>query len=136
MILFKFITLIGGFFMKYAKDLGISLLFIIGSFIILTFLITTLNYFNLFSSGLVSVFKIIIPIVSLFIGGFRIGKKSTKKGWLEGLKLSLIFTIILILFNLLGLGNKMEFKNILYYMIIIASCMFGGMLGINKTEAK
>lgn len=122
--------------MKYAKDLGISLLFIIGSFIILTFLMTTLNYFNLFSSGLVSVFKIIIPIFSLFLGGFIIGKKSSKKGWLEGLKLSLIFTIILILFNLLGLGNKIEFKNILYYIIIIASCMFGGMLGINKTDTK
>ncbi len=122
--------------MKYAKDLGISLLFIIGSFIILTFLMTTLNYFNLFSSGLVSVFKIIIPIFSLFLGGFIIGKKSSKKGWLEGLKLSLIFTIILILFNLLGLRNKIEFKNILYYIIIIASCMFGGMLGINKTDTK
>lgn len=122
--------------MKYAKDLGISLLFIIGSFIILTFLMTTLNYFNLFSSGLVSVFKIIIPIFSLFLGGSIIGKKSSKKGWLEGLKLSLIFTIILILFNLLGLRNKIEFKNILYYIIIIASCMFGGMLGINKTDTK
>ena len=73
---------------------------------------------------------------SLFLGGFIIGKKSSKKGWLEGLKLSLIFTIILILFNLLGLGNKIEFKNIVYYIIIIASCMFGGMLGINKTDTK
>ena len=122
--------------MKYAKNLGFSLLFIIGSLIILTLLLTFFNYFNLFSNGLVSTFKIIIPIISLFAGGFFIGKKSSKKGWLEGLKLSLIFTIILILFNLLGLGNKLELKNILYYLIIIISCIFGGMLGINKNNSE
>lgn len=122
--------------MKYAKNLGFSLLFIIGSLLILILLLTFFNYFNLFSNGLVSTFKIIIPIISLFAGGFFIGKKSSKKGWLEGLKLSLIFTIILILFNLLGLGNKLELKNILYYLIIIISCMFGGMLGINKNNSE
>lgn len=121
--------------MKYAKDLGISLLFIIGSLLILTLLITFLNYFNLFSNSLVSVFKIIIPIASLFIGGFLMGKKSSKKGWLEGLKLSLVFTVLLILFNILGLRNKIELKNILYYVIIIVSCIFGGMLGINKNSS-
>ncbi|MEI3499671.1 MAG: TIGR04086 family membrane protein [Bacilli bacterium] len=120
--------------MKYAKNLGFSLLFIIGSLLILTLLLTLFNYFNLFSNGIVSTFKIIIPIISLFAGGFFIGKKSCKQGWLEGLKLSLIFTIILILFNSLGLGNKLELKNILYYLIIIISCMFGGMLGINKNN--
>ena len=122
--------------MKYAKNLGFSLLFIIGSLLILTLLLTLFNYFNLFSNGIVSTFKIIIPIISLFAGGFFIGKKSSKKGWLEGLKLSLIFTIILILFNLLGLGNKLELKNILYYLIIIISCIFGGMLGINKNNSE
>lgn len=120
--------------MKYAKDLGISLLWIIGGLLILTFLMTILNYWNIFSSGIVSILKIIIPIISLFIGGFIIGKKSSKKGWLEGFKLSLIFIILLILFTILGLGNKIEIKNILYYLIIIISCMFGGMLGINKTD--
>lgn len=122
--------------MKYAKNLGISFLFIISSLIILTFIITTLHFFNLFSNGIVSVFKIIIPIISLFIGGFYIGKKSNEKGWLEGLKIGLIFIIILILFNLLGLQTKIEFKNILYYLIIIASSIFGGMLGINKTNSE
>ena len=63
------------------------------------------------------------------------GKKSSKKGWLEGLKLSLVFTVLLILFNILGLRNKIELKNILYYVIIIVSCIFGGMLGINKNSS-
>ena len=66
--------------MKYAKNLGFSLLFIIGSLLILTLLLTLFNYFNLFSNGIVSTFKIIIPIISLFAGGFFIGKKSSKQG--------------------------------------------------------
>ena len=37
---------------------------------------------------------------------------------------------------ILGLGNKLELKNILYYLIIIISCMFGGMLGINKNNSE
>ena len=120
--------------MNYLKKTGISLLYIIGFILILTFLITLLNYFNIISKNVVSVFKIIIPIVSLFIGGFIIGKKSSKKGWLEGLKLSLIFLFIFILFNYLGLKNNIEFKNLLYYLIIITSTCFGSMLGINYNK--
>ena len=52
--------------MKYAKNLGFSLLFIIGSLLILTLLLTLFNYFNLFSNGIVSTFKIIITIISCF----------------------------------------------------------------------
>lgn len=120
--------------MNYLKKAGISLLYIIGFILILTFLITLLNYFNIISKNVVSVFKIIIPIVSLFIGGFVTGKKSSQKGWLEGLKLSLIFLFIMILFNYLGLKNNIEFKNLLYYLIIIVSTCFGSMLGINYNK--
>lgn len=120
--------------MNYLKKIGISLLYIIGFILILTFLITLLNYFNIISKNVVSVFKIIIPIVSLFIGGFVTGKRSSQKGWLEGLKLSLIFLFIFILFNYLGLKNNIEFKNLLYYLIIIISTCFGSMLGINYNK--
>lgn len=102
------------------------------SILIITFLVTILNYFGILSKNIVSIFKIIIPMVSLFIGGFAMGRKSYKKGWLEGILLSIIFIIILILFNTLGLGNKIELRNLLYYLIMIISCMFGSMLGINK----
>ena len=122
--------------MEYIKKLGISLGITIGSILILTLLITILNYFNLFSEGLVNVFKIIIPIISLFVGGFLMGKSSNEKGWIEGLKFSLIFIILLILFNLMGLGSSLEFKNLLYYVIIIISSIFGGILGINKNSTE
>lgn len=122
--------------MKYLKQIGKAILVMTIFLITSTFLITLLNYFNIIGSGFLSILKIAIIIITLFIGGYLIGKESSKKGWLEGLKLSLIFTIILILFSILGFGNKLEFKHILYYGILIISCMFGSMLGINKSNQK
>ena len=118
--------------MNYLKNIGISMLYIIGFILVLTLLSTALNYFNIIGKNTITVLKIIIPIISLFIGGYYIGKKSNKKGWLEGLKLSLIFSVILIIFNYLGFDNSFEIKNILYYLIIIISCIFGSMIGISK----
>ena len=118
--------------MKYFKDIaiitGIMLLFIS----IFTLIITTLNYFDLFGKGTTSIFKIIIVVVSYFIGGVLIGKKSNKKGWLEGLKFGLIFSILLFLFNILGLHTKIDLKLLFYYLILITSCIFGSMVGISK----
>ena len=75
--------------MNYIKNIGISFLFITGIILVLTLLISILNYFNIITGSFLSVFKILTCIISLFVGGFVIGKNSNKKGWLEGLKLSL-----------------------------------------------
>lgn len=122
--------------MNYLKKLGFSFLFIIGSILVLTFLITIFNYFDIMSDKVASIFKIIIPVISLFIGGFYIGKKSLKKGFIEGLKLGLIFSIILILFNFLGLNNSFKLKYILFYLILIISSTLGSMIGINIKKSK
>ena len=120
--------------MKYLKKLGISFLYIIGFILILTFITTLLSYFNILSDKVTSIVKIIIPVISLFIGGFYIGKKSLKKGFLEGLKLGGIFSLILIIFNYLALNNSFKFKYLLFYMILIISSIFGSMIGINKKK--
>lgn len=120
--------------MKDIKNLSISLGIIISSILIMTFLFSSLYYFKLLSSNTLAIFKIIIPIFSLLLGGFIIGRKSEKKGWLEGVKLGFIFLILLILFNILGLGYKIEVKNIIYYLIIMISCILGSMIGINLSN--
>ena len=85
--------------MKYLKNLGLSFIYIISIILILTFITTIFSYFNILNDKITSIIKIIIPIVSMFIGGFWIGKKSIKKGFLEGLKLGAIFSCILVIFN-------------------------------------
>ena len=122
--------------MNYVKNIGISFGFILGSLFGLTLFFTFLNYINLIGMKTLSIIEIIIPLFSLFLGGFYIGKKSQKKGWLEGLKLSGVFLIILILFQYLGLHIQFIVKTILFYILIIVSCIFGSMLGINKKASK
>lgn len=118
--------------MKYLKNLGLAFLYIIGSIVILTFFSTLFNYFNILNDKVTSIIKIIIPVSSMFIGGFYIGKNTTKKGFLEGLKLGLIFSITLILFNYLAFDNSFKLKYLLFYLILIISSILGSMIGINK----
>lgn len=120
--------------MNYIKKIGISLLFIIGIILGLTLVLSILNYFNIISGSTLSIFKILICVISLFVGGFIIGKKANKKGWLEGLKLSFIFLIVLMIFNYLAFDNIPNFKNLIYYVIIITSCLFGSIVGINLNK--
>ena len=117
--------------MNYLKTVGVSFLFSLGCLFLFTFLVTILNYFNIFNSNLVSILCIIIPVLSLFVGGFVVGKRSRKKGWLEGLKYGIIFLIILALFNYLGLQNSFVLKNLFYYGILLIASIFGSMFGIN-----
>jgi len=117
--------------MEYLKKLGISFLFIIISFFILTLFMTIFSYFDILNNKFVNILKIIIPIISLFIGGFYIGKKSIKKGWLEGMKLSIICSILIIIINYFIYSTSIEIKNLLYYIIIITSATLGSMIGIN-----
>ena len=120
--------------MNYLKKLGLSFIYIIGIILISTFIITIFNYFNIISDKIISIFKILIPILSLFIGGFYIGKNSNNKGYLEGLKLGFIFSIFLLIFNFLAVSNSFKFKYLLFYIIIIVSCILGSMIGINVSK--
>ena len=119
---------------KYLKNISISILYIIVSILILTFITTLFSYFNIIGEKTISIFKITIPIISLFIGGFYIGKRSIKKGWFEGLKLGLIFIILLIIFEFFALDISFKGKNIIYYLIIIISSIFGSMIGISNKK--
>lgn len=120
--------------MKYLKNLGMSFLYIIGFILILTFITTLFSYFNIINDKVTSIIKIIIPVISMFIGGFYIGKRSLKKGFIEGLKLGSLFSIILIIFNYLALNNSFKFKYLLFYIILITSSILGSMIGINRKK--
>ena len=120
--------------MKYLKKLGMSFLCIIGTILVLTLITTILSYFNILNDKVTSIIKIIIPIVSMLIGGFYIGKNSLKKGFIEGIKLGTIFSCFLIIFNYLALDNSFKFKYMLFYIILIISSILGSMIGINRKK--
>lgn len=119
--------------MKYLKKLGISLLFIIASLLILTFLFTTLNYFNIINSKIMNIAKIVIPLFSLALGGFILGKNANKNGWLEGLKIGLIIITLIAIGNLIFIKN-INAKDTIFYLLLLISSIFGSMFGINMKK--
>lgn len=108
-----------------------SLLYIFGIIFLLLFFLTIFNYFNIITGNLLKIIKFIIPTVAIFTGGIILGKNSPSKGWYNGIKLSLIVILLFIILNLIfRLG--IEFKDTLYYLILLASSTLGSMVGINK----
>lgn len=101
--------------------------------IILTLLlITTLYYFNLISPTAYNIIKIIVLLITLFINGLLLGKNSQKKGYLEGIKLSI--PLVLLFFIITLINKSFTLKVLLYYIIIILTTSFGSMIGINKKK--
>jgi len=119
--------------MKYLKKLLKGFLFTIISFLILTFIFTMLNYFNLISGKIMTISKIIIPLFSLALGGYIMGKGSEKNGWIEGLKLDLIMVLLILIGNLI-FGPSLIIKDFIFYTLLIISSMLGGMFGINRKK--
>lgn len=120
-----------GDFMIFLRNSAKAFGFGIISLLILTIFLTIFSYFNFFGPKLVNIFKIINLCIAGIVGGINIGKCSQNKGWLEGLKFGILFTIIILLFNLLGIGKAFSGLNIISYVIIIVTSILGSMIGIN-----
>lgn len=116
--------------MNYLK----SFVYVVVSFFILSLLVASLYHFNILSNSVYNVFKIIVPILSFFIGGIYLGKHSKVKGWLEGLKLGVFFVILFFMISFLGFDLGLSFKSLIYYIIILFSSMLGAMFGIRNVE--
>ena len=113
---------------SYFKVILIGLLFML----VFAFLLSILEYFNLFYGKVSEVFMFIYMAILFFIIGFLVGKKATHKGYLEGIKISLSLIFILIVINVLFYQAGFSLERTIYYFILILSSTLGSMIGINK----
>lgn len=120
--------------MLFLKNIGKAIGFSLLSLLLLTFVITLLNYIGLFGMTIVKAFRYITPFFSFFIGGIMIGKNSHNKGWLEGMKLGLISIIFLFIFNFLALDKGYTVANLICYMLVFLGSVLGSMIGINMKK--
>ncbi|HPF82950.1 MAG TPA: TIGR04086 family membrane protein [Bacilli bacterium] len=116
------------FLNKFYKSFTYIILFILISILV----ITILNYINILDYKFTIYLKFILTILAFFIGGYKIGIKSIKKGWLEGLKFS--FIIILLMIILSVILKSFELKSLIFYTILISSSVIGSMTGITKSK--
>ena len=113
----------------YLKLLGIFILYLVVS----SFLLTLLYYFSNLSYKTISTIILFLVLIIFFILGYINGKSSKNKGYLAGLKIGTIFTIFLLLLNLLFIRN-FKLSLLMYYALLIMSSTLGGMLGINQKK--
>ena len=62
-----------------------------------------------------------------------IGKSCDKKGWLNGLEIGIILTVILVFINFL-LKNKINVLFIFYYLALNIISVVSSMIGINRKK--
>lgn len=119
--------------MNYLKYLKV-LVYILVPLLIFNTILSICYYFSIIGSGTVNYLKLFSVGVSMLIGGIYIGGKTSKKGWLEGLKIGLEVIILLFIIGYLAFNQGLGLKNIIYYMILLVSSVLGSMIGINKRK--
>ncbi len=118
--------------MTNIKKYILSMFYTLSTIILLHLINTIIYYFNLLSPTTYNIIKIFLLLLSFFINSFFLGRKTLKKGYLEGIKLSLPILIIFLLITLLTKSFKL--KVLLLYFIIIITSSFGSMLGISTKK--
>ena len=120
-------------YLKNIKKYGVSFLIFISIILVFTFFLSIFYYFGVLSYKTISIIKMIILLLSFFGGGFFMSVSATKKGWLEGFKFAIMVRIFLLLFQLLGIDKSFHIKDMIFYIILFITSIFGGMVGIHFT---
>ena len=116
--------------MKYLlKTLGYYSIFII----LIIFICSLLNLIGV-NSTITNLIIFIFNLLAFFILGFKNGKKVESKGYLAGLKMSLLFLLFLIIINLFTAKNFFSISTIIYYIILVLAGITGAMMGIMKKD--
>ncbi len=107
-----------------------GLLYFFIPFIFLLLIITIFYYFDILNNQIIKYFKIIILLLSSLSGGFYIGRKSSNKGYINGLKLGGIICSLFLIINLFL--KDFKWYQLIYYLIMLITICIGSMIGINK----
>lgn len=122
--------------MNYLKNTLISFAYSLGFLVVLTFILTIFNYFDIINGGLFIFFMIFNLVFSVFVGAFLMGKHYKNNGWFEGLKYGFIFLLFVSLLDYFGLSFKFNLKFLMFSLILLITSILGGMVGINFRKEK
>ena len=109
---------------NYLKSYG----YLLGIIIILTLILSVINYFVKIP---VTTTKIIILIISMFISSLMLGKNTKERAYLEGIKFSSIYIVFTVILKLI-LKSSFNYKVIIIYVTLLFTSVLGSMIGINS----
>ena len=118
--------------MSNLKKYLIHFFIVIISILLMTLITTIFYYLNIIPAKTYNLIKLITFLLTLFINSFILGKKAKNKGYIEGIKLASFIIIIFMIISLLL--KSFSLKYILYYLIILTTSVFGGIVGISTKK--
>ena len=101
---------------------------------VLLFLVGTLYYFDIISSGTVNYLRLFIILSVLFGTSFVLGKNTKKNGYLEGMKFGIFDILIFLIISVIFFRSDFKLRIILYYIILLITSVLGSMIGINRSN--
>ena len=108
---------------NYLKSYGYLIILLLA----LTLITSVISY--IFNISL-NITKLIIPIISMFISTIILGKNIKEKGYLEGIKYSSLFLLLISIIKLIVKSN-FNYKVIIMYIALIITSIIGASIGIN-----
>ena len=115
--------------MKYLKRIGRFILITFISIFALGFILNMLYYFEIINNNIYNILKMILILGVLFINALILGKTSSKQGIIEGLKIGVIFLLVMIILKLIT-DSPFNERTFIYSIIIILTTYVGTFIGI------
>ena len=97
-------------------------------------LLSILNLTNLLGGTPSAIISMTFGAFSFFMAGFIRGKKRAKNGYVAGLLTGAVLLVFIFLINFLIFIVKRNPAMLIYYGILLISCIIGSVVGINKRK--
>lgn len=118
---------------KYFSSLLKYSWFILG-FVVFMIILSLITTFTNMSISVNNILIFIYTIINLFLIGFIRGRNCEKQGFLNGLLVGIIISIVFYLLGGIIFSFKLSFSKIIYYLVLILCSTLGAMLGINTKK--
>lgn len=111
-----------------------NLIYTLSSILIVTFILNLLYYFNLFNDSVMNILLIISVLICFLISGRNFSKIDKSRGFISGLKIGLIYSVLFLIITLIFWKDNFKLIDLIYYILLSISSMFGGMLSNYKID--
>lgn len=115
--------------LKYSKLIGIFL----ALELLMSFIAGLLNLIGV-SGFITSIMLLIFNILLFSIYGYKAGKMTNRKGFVEGLIMGSIFVLILFILSLILFHKDLSLASLFYYLSLILITVAASIIGRNKKE--
>ncbi|WP_044894673.1 TIGR04086 family membrane protein [Bacillus alveayuensis] len=113
---------------------GMATIFVLA--LIVSFVLSLILKFTNASEATFAWIAFTCSLISFFIGGFVAGGKGQEKGWLAGGFTSVLFTLLVFLFQFLGFDELFTVQQWLYHLAFLIAAMCGGIIGVNISASR